>query len=102
LLFLFFLCLNIVGAFSLLISLSLRLFWYVLSGSVILSLLYMFTGWLSQFIPVIGNFNFVGIFVTPVLHLYFDLFAGFIQAFLFISLTIIYIGMEAPREEKSN
>src|SRR5690625_401469 len=98
----FFLIPNIFGEIAPLISLSLRLFGNVLSGSVILSLLYMFTGWLSQFIPVIGNFNFVGIFVSPVLHLYFDLFAGFIQAFLFISLTIIYIGMEAPREEKSN
>lgn len=96
----FFLIPNIFGEIAPLISLSLRLFGNVLSGSVILSLLYMFTGWVSQFVPVIGNFNFIGVFVTPVLHLYFDLFSGFIQAFLFISLTIIYIGMEAPIDEK--
>lgn len=95
----FFLIPNIFGEIAPLISLSLRLFGNILSGSVILSLLYMFTGWVSQFIPVIGNFNFVGAIVAPVLHLYFDLFAGFIQAFLFISLTIIYIGMEVPREK---
>lgn len=91
---------NIFGEIAPLISLSLRLFGNIISGSVILSLLYIFTGWVSQFVPIIGNFNFVGVIVAPVIHLYFDLFAGFLQAFLFISLTIIFIGMEAPREEK--
>ena len=90
---------NVFGEISPLISLSLRLFGNVLSGSVIISLLYIFTGWLSQFVPVIGNFNFVSVIVAPVLHLYFDLFSGFLQAFLFISLTIIFIGMETPRED---
>lgn len=90
---------NLFGEISPLISLSLRLFGNVLSGSVIMSLLYMFTGWLSQFIPVIGGFNFVGVVVAPLLHLYFDLFSGFLQAYLFISLTIIFIGMETPRED---
>lgn len=90
---------NLFGEIAPLLSLSLRLFGNVVSGSVIISLLYMFTGWLSQFIPVIGNFNFVGVIVAPVLHLYFDLFSGFLQAFLFISLTIIFIGMETPRED---
>lgn len=90
---------NLFGEIAPLISLSFRLFGNILSGSVIISLLYVFTGWLSQFIPVIGEFNFVGVVVAPVIHLYFDLFAGFIQAFLFISLSIIFIGMEAPRED---
>lgn len=96
----FFLIPNIFSEISPLISLSLRLFGNILSGSVIMSLLYMFTGWVSQFIPVIGNFNFIGVVVTPLLHVYFDIFVGFIQAFLFISLTIIFIGMEVPREKK--
>jgi len=95
----FFLIPNIFSEIGPLISLSMRLFGNILSGSVIMSLLYMFTGWISQFIPVIGEFNFVGVVVTPVIHLYFDLFIGFIQAFLFISLTMVYIGMEIPREE---
>lgn len=90
---------NVLSEVSPLISLSLRLFGNILSGSVIMGLLYMFTGWMSQFIPVIGEFNFVGVVLAPLLHLYFDLFSGFIQAYLFISLTIIFIGMETPRED---
>lgn len=90
---------NILSEVSPLISLSLRVFGNILSGSVIMSLLYMFTAWLSDFIPLIGGFNFAGVVLAPVLHLYFDLFAGFIQAYLFISLTIIFIGMETPRED---
>lgn len=91
---------NFFGEVSPLISLSLRLFGNVLSGSVIMSLLYVFTAWLSQFFPVIGGFNFVGVMLAPILHLYFDLFSGFLQAYLFISLTIILIGMETPREDR--
>lgn len=96
----FFLIPNIFSEISPLISLSLRLFGNVLSGSVIMSLLYMFTGWVSQFLPIIGEFNFLGVIVAPVLHIYFDIFVGFLQAFLFISLTIIFIGMEVPRDKK--
>ncbi len=90
---------NIFSEISPLISLSLRLFGNILAGSVIMSLLYTFTSWVSSFIPLIGRFNFAGVVLAPVLHLYFDLFAGFLQAYLFISLTIIFIGMETPRED---
>lgn len=96
--FAFFLIPNIFGQIAPLLSLSLRLFGNVVAGSTIMSMLYMFTGWVSQFIPVIGGFNFFGVIVAPVLHLYFDLFSGFLQSFLFISLTIIFIGVETPQE----
>lgn len=90
---------NVLSEISPLISLSLRLFGNILSGSVIMGLLYMFSAWVSQFLPIIGGFNFMGVVFAPLLHLYFDLFSGFIQAYLFISLTIIFIGMETPRED---
>ncbi len=95
----FFIIPNIFGQIAPLISLSLRMFGNVTSGAVIMSLLYTFTGWLSQFIPVIGGFNFIGVVIAPVLHLYFDLFSGFLQAFIFVSLSIIFIGIEIPREK---
>ncbi len=85
---------NLFGAVSPLISLSLRLFGNILSGSVIMSLVYAFGAWLSSFVPVIGKFNFMGVVLAPLLHLYFDLFSGFLQAFLFISLTSIMIAVE--------
>lgn len=95
----FFVIPNIISLFAPIISLSLRLFGNILSGTIIMSLFYMFAGWLSSFIPLIGEFNFFGVIVAPILHLYFDLFAGFLQAFLFISLTTIFIAVEYPEEE---
>lgn len=95
----FFVIPNIFGTIAPLISLSLRLFGNVLSGTIIMTLLYSFTGWLSGFIPVVGQFNFVGVFVAPWIHLYFDLFSGFLQAFIFISLTTIFIATELEEEK---
>lgn len=96
--FTFFLIPNIFGQIAPLISLSLRLFGNVIAGATIMSLLYAFTGWISQFVPLIGNFNFFGVIVAPILHLYFDLFSGFLQTFIFISLSIIFIGVEVSQE----
>ena len=59
-----------------------------------MTMFYSFTGWLSGHIPLIGGFDFIGVIVAPWLHLYFDLFSGFLQAFLFISLTSIFIAVE--------
>ncbi len=85
---------NIFGAISPLISLSMRLFGNVLSGGIIMSMLYAFTTWLSSLVPLIGGFNFFGVILAPMLHLYFDLFAGFLQAFIFMTLTSVLISVE--------
>lgn len=85
---------NFFGWLAPLLSMSLRLFGNITSGIVIMELLYQFTGWLSSFIPVIGSFNIVTLIIAPVLHIYFDLFAGFLQAFIFISLTTILTSVE--------
>ena len=98
--FSFFLIPNIFSELAPLISLPLRIFGNIIAGSVIMSLLYTFTGWLSDFVPLIGNFNFIGVVVAPFLHLYFDVFAGFLQAFLFLSLSLIFISVEIPQEKK--
>lgn len=97
--FSFFLIPNIFSEIAPLISLPLRIFGNIIAGSVIMSLAYTFTGWLSDFVPLIGNFNFIGVVIAPILHLYFDVFAGFLQAFLFISLSLIFIGVEVPQEK---
>lgn len=90
---------NIFGTLAPLVSMSLRLFGNITSGAVIMTLLYEFTAWISSFIPVIGKFNFVALVITPILHLYFDLFSGFLQSFLFISLTSIFIAIEYKNKE---
>jgi F-type H+-transporting ATPase subunit a len=89
---------NLFGFIAPLISMSLRLFGNLTAGSVIMGLIYVFTGFLSSFVPWIGKFNFIGVFVTPVLHAYFDVFSGLIQTYIFISLTTIFIGNELPQD----
>lgn len=85
---------NVVGLVAPLISLSMRLFGNILAGGVIMGLVYGFGAWASSFIPLIGGLDVISVFITPVLHLYFDLFAGFLQAFLFVTLTQMFIAVE--------
>ncbi len=102
--FAFLLLPNILGRLSPIISLSLRLFGNVLSGALIMSLMYSFTEFLSGiilgFVSLGGlQLNFIGPIITPVFHAYFDVFVGFIQMFIFITLTVVFIGNELPQEE---
>lgn len=69
---------NILGELGNPISLSFRLFGNVMSGGIIMTLLYNALGY---FAPL----------VTPVLHGYFDVFSGLLQTFIFAMLTMIFI-----------
>lgn len=93
-----FVIMNIFGLVAPLISMSLRLFGNITSGSVLMMLFYTFTQWLSSLVLPFFDFNFIGILTAPFLHLYFDLFAGLIQTYIFISLTTIFIGIELPQD----
>ena len=93
-----FVILNIMSKFSTLLSLSLRLFGNILSGGILMSVIYQMLGSISKMIPFIGKFNIAGVVVAPVLHFYFDLFSGVMQAFIFITLTISFIGKELPNK----
>ena len=93
-----FVILNVMSKLSTLLSLSLRLFGNILSGSILMSVIYQMLGSISKVIPFIGKFNIVGVLVAPVLHFYFDLFSGVMQAFIFITLTIAFIGKELPEK----
>ena len=70
---------NIIGEIAVPLSLSLRLFGNVLSGTVLMGLLY-------GLVPVL-----VGLGVPAVLHVYFDLFSGAIQTYVFCMLTMVYV-----------
>ncbi len=83
---------NLLSAVSPLISLSMRLFGNILSGTILMGLVYQFTGWLSGFII---QFNFLGPILAPALHAYFDVFAGCIQTLVFVTLSSILISIEA-------
>lgn len=69
---------NLIGDIAVPISLSLRLFANVLSGTVMMALVY---GLLSR----------IAIAWPAVLHVYFDLFSGAIQTYVFCMLTMTYI-----------
>jgi len=84
-----FLPLNIMGELSRPISLSFRLFGNVLGGLILLSLLY-------------GLAPFVLRIALPIpLHMYFDLAAGALQAFIFTVLSLTFIGIAAGKSEEA-
>lgn len=93
-----FIIMNFFGTIAPLISMSLRIFGNITAGGVIMTLFYAFTGFLSSTVPMIGGFDFIGVVAAPILHAYFDVFAGFIQTYIFIMLTTIFIGNELPQE----
>lgn len=93
---------NIFGKIAPLISMSIRLFGNILSGSIIMSVIYSGCSFLSDLVLGLfgaSGFNFVGVFVAPFFHAYFDIFAGFIQMFIFISLTMVFISNELKEDE---
>lgn len=73
---------NLLGEIATPISLSFRLFGNIISGVIITSLLYSVFNSISFYVTP---------FLTPVFHAYFDVFAGLIQTFVFMMLTMIYI-----------
>lgn len=98
----FFLPVNLISMWAPLLSLTLRLFGNALSGFVIMNIVYYALQNLSAmvFAAIEAPLNevFVAPFIAWILHLYFDLFSGFIQTTVFLSLTTIYVGQETPDE----
>lgn len=90
----FLLPLNIISEFATPISLTFRPFGNILGGTVIMGLLYKFLGYLSTLIPGV-SIPFLQLAIPVPLHLYFDLFAGCIQAFIFIMLTMAFVSNAA-------
>ena len=98
---------NIIGEFATPISMSFRHYGNVLSGSVISALVAWalgnltnaLLGWLPGFL---GEIPFLRIGLPAVLSLYFDLFSGCMQAFIFAMLTMLYVSGGYPAEELMN
>ncbi|MBC6695393.1 F0F1 ATP synthase subunit A [Terrisporobacter mayombei] len=82
--------LNIVSEFATPISLTFRPFGNILGGTVIMGLLYQLLGFISTLIPNV-SIPFLQLVIPVPLHLYFDLFAGCLQAFIFIMLTMVFV-----------
>ena len=69
---------NVISEIAVPISLSLRLFANVLSGTVMMALVYGLLKWFALIWPA-------------ALHVYFDLFSGAIQTYVFCMLTMTYV-----------
>lgn len=74
--------LNVLGELANPVSLSFRLFGNIISGVIIMTLVY---GALGYFAPILA----------PVFHGYFDIFSGLIQTFIFMMLTMVFVSMAA-------
>lgn len=70
---------NVIGDLATPLSLSLRLFGNVMSGTVMIGLWYGMLPW------------FMKLGIPAFLHAYFDLFSGAIQTYVFCMLTMVYI-----------
>ena len=78
-----FLPLNLIGEISKPISLGFRLFGNMLGSVVIVNLVYYMLPW------------FLRLVLPDILHAYFDIFAGALQAFIFTVLSMTFVQQKA-------
>lgn len=87
----FMLPLNIISELATPISLAFRLFGNIVGGLIIMHLLYgaliSLSGAIGLSIPVFQ------LGVPLALHVYFDVFAGVLQSFIFVMLTMVFVSM---------
>ena len=96
---------NIVSEIASPLSLAFRHFGNVAGGGVLTTLIYAalallsnaVIGWIPGFVGTLPIFQ-AGI--PAILSIYFDLFSGFVQAFVFCLLTMVYIAGACPPIEE--
>jgi F-type H+-transporting ATPase subunit a len=88
--------LHIMGKFSSLISISFRLFGNILGGMVISHIWFGFAG--ENIFLNIANFCGLGL----IINLFFGIFEGLIQAFVFAMLSLTYLSLALAHEEKKS
>lgn len=96
--------LNVISEVATPVSMAFRHYGNVLSGSVISVLLATALGGLSNMVfgslpGVLGEIPFFRIGIPAVLSVYFDLFSGLLQAFIFAMLTMLYVSGAFPAED---
>ena len=95
--------LNIIGEVATPISMSFRHYGNVMSGMVISTLIAFALRSLSQavlgWLPgTLGKIPFLQVGLPAILSLYFDLFSGCMQAFIFAMLTMLFIAQAQPED----
>lgn len=82
--------LNIIGELATPVSLSFRLFGNITGGLIMMSLLYGALGSVTEavlHIPI----PILQVGIPAFLHIYFDVFAGLLQSFIFAMLTMVFV-----------
>ena len=96
--------LNVISEVATPVSMAFRHYGNVLSGSVISVLIAtalqglssLLLGWLPGFL---GEIPFMQVGIPAVLSVYFDVFSGCLQAFIFAMLTMLYISSGFPADD---
>ena len=96
--------LNIIGEVATPISMSFRHYGNVMSGMVISTLIAYalrslskaLLGWLPG---ILGQIPFLQVGLPAILSLYFDIFSGCMQAFIFAMLTMMFVATAVPENE---
>lgn len=95
---------NVISEVATPISMSFRHYGNVLSGTVISALIAaalsgltsLLLGWLPG---ALGEIPFLQVGIPAILSIYFDVFSGCLQAFIFAMLTMMYVSGGFPMEE---
>lgn len=95
---------NFLSEFATPISMSFRHYGNILSGTVISTLIAvglsglsnLVLGWLPGFL---GNISWLRVGIPAVLSVYFDVFSGCLQAFIFAMLTMMNVAGAFPMDE---
>lgn len=95
---------NVIGEIATPVSMSFRHFGNVVSGVVISTMMgallqtvsRVLLGWLPGFL---GEIPFLQVGLPAIFSLYFDIFSGLMQAYIFAILTMLYIANGFPEED---
>lgn len=96
---------NLVSEIASPLALAFRHFGNVAGGGVLTTLIYSALalasnaafGWIGG---IVGSIPFLQAGIPAILSIYFDLFSGFVQAFVFCLLTMVYIAGASPAPEE--
>jgi len=96
--------LNVISEVATPISMAFRHYGNILSGAVISTLVAaglqglssLLLGWLPGFL---GDIPFLQIGLPAILSIYFDVFSGLLQAYIFAMLTMLYVSGGFPADE---
>ena len=100
----FFAPINLIGEIATPVSMAFRHYGNVLSGAVISALIGPALGGLSKLVlgwlpGVLGEIPFLRIGIPAALSIYFDVFSGLMQAFIFAILTMLNIAEAVPWDD---